>query len=246
MKEFYIFILFVLLSITNLAAQATFDWENATNNGNTIEQTVNSITATFTVSSGVPFLADGNGYGGTSGYLVGSAMNNTDISATLNFSSPINIQSLFAVNAYFVNPGAEWTFTPTGGSNSDVIAIIPNSNSNGITVTLNWTEITQITITSASGMEGFAFDNIISVIELNTQDLNKSNSQIKLFPNPSEAFINISGLTKVENYAIYDVLGRKINAGNISDKDKIDIQNLTNGLYFLKFENGDILNFIKK
>lgn len=246
MKVIYIFSIFTLLSSTNLVAQTTFDWENATHNGTTIDQTVNTITVTFTVSSNFPFLADGGGYGGSSGFLVGSASNNTDTSATLTFSSPINIQSLFALNAYFVNPPADWTFTPTGGNNSSVVINVPStSNSDGITVPLNWTDITQITVTSSSGTEGFAFDNIISDFTLGIEELDLINSQIKLFPNPSTAFINISGLTKVEKYVIYNVIGEKVIDGILYNNEKIDIQNITNGLYFLKLENGNILSFIK-
>lgn len=34
--------------------------------------------------------------------------------------------------------------------------------------------------------------------------------------------------------------------GSISNQEKINIQNLTNGRYFLKFQNGNTFNFIKK
>jgi hypothetical protein len=32
----------------------------------------------------------------------------------------------------------------------------------------------------------------------------------------------------------------------VSNKEYINIENLTNGLYFLKFENGNTLKFIKE
>ncbi|MDA9342227.1 T9SS type A sorting domain-containing protein [Flavobacteriaceae bacterium] len=246
MKQYFILSLLALLCITNLKAQAIFDWENASQNGAIVEQTVNTITATFTVSSGNPFLADGDGYGGTSGFLVGSADNNTDTNATLTFSEPVNIQSLFAVNAYFMNPAADWTFTPTGGNNTNVVVNVPDSNSNGVTVTLNWTDITQITVTSSSGPEGFAFDNIISVIELSTQEFKNSDSKIELFPNPSTEYIQLSNLIKTKNYKIYNIIGDEIIKGTISNREIIDIRILANGLYFLKFEDGNTIKFIKK
>jgi len=67
-----------------------------------------------------------------------------------------------------------------------------------------------------------------------------------LYPNPATTFINISGLTKEEKYVIYNVLGEKVIDGTISDNDKIDIQNMTNGLYFLKIENQNAFQFIKQ
>ena len=120
------------------------------------------------------------------------------------------------------------------------------SNSNGVTVTLNWTDITQITVTSSSGAEGFAFDNIISVIELNTQEFDNPDSKIELFPNPSTEYIQLFNLIKTENYKIYNIIGDEIMRGAISNEEIIDIRFFTNGLYFLKFENGNTIKFIKK
>ena len=49
-----------------------------------------------------------------------------------------------------------------------------------------------------------------------------------------------------ESYKVYNILGSGLINGNISNQEKIDIRNLTNGLYFLKFENGNTLKFMKK
>jgi hypothetical protein len=241
MKQIYILSLFY---ITNSVAQTTFDWENSTDNGATIEQTVNTVTATFTVSSADPLLIDGNGFGGSSEFVVASTNNNVDNNATITFSSPINITSLFALNGSGENPDADWTFIPTGGTNSDVIANVPGAG-NGITVTLNWIDITEITITSASGRDWFAFDNIMSDFTLSTQEFENGNT-IKLFPNPTTEYIQISGLKNTENYSIYNVIGSEILKGSISIDEIIDVKNYSNGLYFLKFENGNTIKFLKE
>jgi hypothetical protein len=81
---------------------------------------------------------------------------------------------------------------------------------------------------------------------LEVQNVGNSNQNIKLFPNPSSNAIQISGLTKTAHYRIYNMLGAKISDGIISDNYKINIQSLTNGLYFLKFDNGNTLKFLKK
>lgn len=83
----------------------------------------------------------------------------------------------------------------------------------------------------------------------NTLDLNNFdylNSTIQIFPNPSSDFIQISALTTTENYKIYNVLGSMVKAGSIDDKIKINIQALTNGLYFLKLESGKAFKFFKE
>ena len=79
----------------------------------------------------------------------------------------------------------------------------------------------------------------ISGIELSSDTLN-------LYPNPSRNFIQISGLKKLENYLIFSLLGTEISKGTISDKESIDTQNLNNGVYLLKFNNGNTLKFIKE
>ena len=72
------------------------------------------------------------------------------------------------------------------------------------------------------------------------------NPKIKLFPNPSSNYIQIEGLTQKESFGIYNVLGAKIRNGVIVNDDKIDLQNFINGIYFLKFDNGSTLKFVKK
>jgi len=69
---------------------------------------------------------------------------------------------------------------------------------------------------------------------------------IKIYPNPVNNFIKIYGLIKPENYKIYNVLGTAVQTGIIINSQKIQIQKLSKGLYFLKLDNQNILKFIKK
>jgi hypothetical protein len=68
---------------------------------------------------------------------------------------------------------------------------------------------------------------------------------IKIYPIPSNDFIQISGLDTTEKIKIYTVLGIEVLKNSISNQ-KINIQGLTNGMYFLKFENGHTIRFIKE
>ncbi len=81
-----------------------------------------------------------------------------------------------------------------------------------------------------------------STLSLNQVSLNKT---IEIYPNPSHNFINIVGLNKGENYKIFNTLGKELVNGKISNQEKINIQNLANGVYCLKFENGNNFKFIK-
>jgi len=92
---------------------------------------------------------------------------------------------------------------------------------------------------------GFTYERSTDPL-LSTIDL-EFNKKIKLFPNPSSDFLQISGLTKSESYKIYNIIGSEIIvSGNISNNETIDIKNFTNGLYFLKFNKGDALIFLKE
>lgn len=248
MKQIYTFSLFSLLFITNAVAQTTFDWENATVNGTIIEQTVNGITATFTVGTNNPQLVDpNNGFAGTSGFIVAST-SNQNTNATFTFSSPINITSIYAAEGAGSNSNnATWTFVPTGGTNSNVDAVVPGYNvTAGVNVILNWTEITQFTVTSSGSSVFYVFDNIVSDFTLSNQEINDINTTIRLFPNPTTEYIQISGLKNTENYSIYNVIGSEISKGSISIDEKIDVKNYSNGLYYLKFENGNTIKFLKE
>ena len=83
-------------------------------------------------------------------------------------------------------------------------------------------------------------DNLLSV-----NDFSLIND-IKIYPNPSDEFIHFSGLIENKKYIILNILGAEIKKGIISNNEKIDVKNLTNGLYFLKFDNEQTIKFIKK
>jgi hypothetical protein len=76
-------------------------------------------------------------------------------------------------------------------------------------------------------------------------EIDFSKSSIKVFPNPSNNFISISGLVKEENYKIFNIQGKELVNGIINNQGKIDIQNLANGFYFIKFKSGNNFRFIK-
>jgi len=72
-----------------------------------------------------------------------------------------------------------------------------------------------------------------------------SNSKATLYPNPSNTYIQVSGLIKTENYKIYNAIGTEVLIGTTSNNEKINIENLANGLYLLAFENRNTFKFIK-
>lgn len=80
---------------------------------------------------------------------------------------------------------------------------------------------------------------------LGTNNYNESN-KFTISPNPSSDFIQLSGLESSENYSIYNILGIEVKKGNVSNQEKINVRDFTSGLYFLKFDKGYSIKFIKE
>lgn len=78
-------------------------------------------------------------------------------------------------------------------------------------------------------------------------DFNKST--IRIFPNPANNFINLEGIQPQTSFEIYDLTGKIITKGNLENSQKIDIQSIKQGVYFLMVESRnsrEISKFIKQ
>ena len=114
--------------------------------------------------------------------------------------------------------------------------------------TINQLKI-KITARSSSSSDTWLIDNVRLLGGsglLNNDEFTINQNKIKLYPNPSSDFIKISGLSKNENFSIYNLLGEKIKNGTIGTNEAIDIHNFSDGLYFLKLENGNTIKFLKE
>lgn len=69
-------------------------------------------------------------------------------------------------------------------------------------------------------------------------------SDLFIFPNPSNHNIQISGITGDSNYEIYNIMGKRITTGVISKNEYLNIESLNIGIYFLRL-NSQLLKFIK-
>ena len=95
----------------------------------------------------------------------------------------------------------------------------------------------------AEGLNDKISKFIKSTVSVNEKILIPS---INLYPNPSPDYIQLNNLNKTENYIIYNSIGSEINKGKVDNNEKIDVQNLMNGYYLLKFEDGQSIGFIKE
>jgi len=83
------------------------------------------------------------------------------------------------------------------------------------------------------------------ITTLSIEDIAPVNA-LKIYPNPSNDYLQILGITKLEEFKIYSVLGIEVKHGFISKNEKINIRNLNSGIYFFKFNDTEVIRFIKE
>ena len=77
-------------------------------------------------------------------------------------------------------------------------------------------------------------------------------TEIQLYPNPAKniLYVKLGEQEGVMNYSIYDLLGRNIKSGQLlPGHDVINLQHLRNGMYIVRFSNGEMIEsrkFVKK
>ena len=130
--------------------------------------------------------------------------------------------------------------------NSSVASLTDNSsNSNNGTLTnfalsgstSNWVDNSTITTGESCSVTTSIFKS----------DVDYDKVKYSLFPNPSSNFIRVNGLNEVKSYNIFNAVGSEILSGIVlNNEDPINIQGLSNGVYFLKLNDKTPLKFIKK
>jgi hypothetical protein len=66
----------------------------------------------------------------------------------------------------------------------------------------------------------------------------KINTNVKAYPNPAHDKVNITGLYDKQEFSLYNLDGRKIKEGIVSESDNnISISSLSSGMYVLKIGN---------
>ena len=77
------------------------------------------------------------------------------------------------------------------------------------------------------------------VIDYTTGIVETSLPDINVYPNPSKDWIKIDGLTELSNIQIFDITGKLILSQEYQADDRIDISNLTVGMYILNIRNSE-------
>ena len=82
--------------------------------------------------------------------------------------------------------------------------------------------------------------NISSPFSYGSVNVENSESNFTIFPNPTDGLIIISGCTSTTTYTLLDVTGKIISSSIILNPTaKIDLSNLPNGIYFVRLETAE-------
>jgi hypothetical protein len=87
---------------------------------------------------------------------------------------------------------------------------------------------------------------------LSSSDVNKTQLEVRIVPNPASDFIKISSSRNLDlaQFTIYDIVGRIVSSGNLSTDTRVNISELQSGIFLLKlsdFEgNLSTARFLKK
>lgn len=77
------------------------------------------------------------------------------------------------------------------------------------------------------------------VIDYTTGIVEETLPNINIYPNPSKDWIKIDGISEVSDVQIFDVTGKLVLSQEYQVDDKIDISNLTVGMYILNIRNSE-------
>lgn len=172
--------------------------------------------------------------------VFGIALNAPDLATSFEFEGLRNGVSVASAESLNITSSDN-----VGNVYYNFIATTAGGSYGNITFQSAYDNVDEIRIT-ANRPASIEIDDIIaSSPSLNTDEFSLDNNPI-IYPNPSKNFIQVSGLKKNEQYSIFNMTGTQIKNGIVTDNDKIDISNWSNGLYLLKFKNGKTLKFIKE
>lgn len=138
------------------------------------------------------------------------------------------------------------SFSDSGISNLD----LRNGNNTNLDLFINYTNLDCISVDDVNyAMNNWpdVFDTVVYSTDcsvLNIDDFQVKN--LKLYPNPSSNYLQISGLQQNVTYSIYNIHGKNISSGTLLPQEKISINTLDSGLYFLRIDSGNNFKFIKK
>jgi hypothetical protein len=128
------------------------------------------------------------------------------------------------------------------GGNTQVIAITDASNSDDFCTAsagISLPTIDQRGANREGNPDAGAFE-FGGTLSLNNVDLF---NKLSIYPNPANNTVSISGVNEIQKITVFSLLGKK--EVEVSNKNIIDISQLSNGIYFIQIEKNN-RTYLKK
>jgi hypothetical protein len=164
-------------------------------------------------------------------------MNPTPIEVVSNLYFPLGLE-IIGTELFFTNWNDQFNGTDT------LNKIDLNATNPQVTTILNSLNFPTY-LTYSNGELFISQDDRVSKIPEAQLGIDEQNARLefKIHPNPTTDFIFLSNWNFNGEYEIYDILGNSLSKENLTER--IDVSNLSSGIYFLKIEQ-TIKRFLKK
>mgnify|MGYP003664583164 CR=1 FL=1 len=268
MKQNYLskltFLLLIVLNTTMAFAQTTFAGMGAANSGGTGFKTISDVN--LVVSNDFTSFSPDMAYNNTT-----SSSKTLTIKADGVDSDFFDFNGLifyaFNANGITLNASSTVVFKNTSGSvirtmtmnddvfmaqnaDMDISALFDNNMTLPVlgVASIDFNFVITGCCNNGNNFSNFTFKNITysNPNVLSVENQTNDDATLIIFPNPSVAHIQISGLTQRENYIIYNVLGAQVINGSVFNNETIDIRDFAKGIYILKLENRNPIKFLKE
>lgn len=174
--------------------------------------------------------------------LATAALDNPQTEAVLTIEGKKDGVSLYTITK---NTGFSDVTTSTPNNGFTFIDFSTEGGADNSTTPVDELVFTSTWNADVLALDALTWEAIEDTTSTSINDIELTNS-LSISPNPTNNAIQVSGLLSAEKYSIYNTVGTEVKAGIIKDNEKIEIQDFTNGLYFLKFENRKAIKIIKE
>ncbi|ROI05610.1 T9SS C-terminal target domain-containing protein [Chryseobacterium sp. G0240] len=148
--------------------------------------------------------------------------NDTGSTWNINTWYRFKVEGTSANMKYYLNDVLIYTGAPMSTNNIDQIRFVHD----------NWSGTAYI--------DNIKINNESS---LSTKDIAKNSETLSIYPNPATDIIKINTSNKIKHVEVYDLTGKRMNV--TLDRDKVDVRNLSAGVYLLNVET-EGRNFTEK
>ncbi len=226
----------------NLSCGDQFSWDFGETNTSTVENPSHTYTSpgtyTVTFTTTTPLAAGGtNTSTATKTITINVPVVPTIVgSQSIDCPTPVNQFAQYSPNP--LDPNLDYYWTVTGGT-------LVESNPTDIAY-IDWLNSGSLTLLAIDPISGCMEETSIDIRCNTLSNTTFEEPNFKVFPNPTKiGFVNIkTELNDPVNVTVFDILGKQVISETLNN-NKLNVSQLSGGLYILKLSQNDTVTTIK-